>query len=1084
MYQQASLAPSVDPVDPIWIKSMIFPAMSAASTWVGSILVTAINGNYHFSIRASIKYDAASKKILEWGDECGIKNLTSKNHVNMVYVKNVFMELNNIYIRGENNGIFKHDKGDEILLHAMEVFLREAVKMYTCDDGGNARRCFFSLIIPTNWEYGIRQALIWPLFVRAGLVSEYDDKRRLMIFTKLEALVQFVKRNQPEERRSRYSVTPKLEIGREYILYNLHFTSKQLLVNFDLFSVYCSMNNVKTEDYVPKSLKSLCFNIPFNINVEKSIQRLLQVRGFDIQLTETKEILDILFVPNEDIAQDTDKHVRIQMSRPFEDVVNIWKLSNNTVKSIQSITMYDVHTDLFNLIQKEFSSNLKVLLEGATNKKRSTIRRVTWSESIWMAKSNAKIRLGLEARMIHGWLNMPLKHSCEYQTRHFIDKVFEPCYLAPYDLGFGHIDLTVTEIYSSIMNRPPTVMSRYNLKDTIISTMSRFEDSEPDCVVNINTSFESVNGSYSNQFVDACILFDNMCHMQPLNNYFVRMSMYQGPILCITNKMKIYMDSNFQEYFRLFSKYNNRWYRKKKTKQNKKITGSKTKKYNQIIFPCRLIAIITRRVKIFQESSLDPQPITYRPMMDALTAIGMKIKKCIYNHELDDFFEKPNTPEHCVFTDQKKYIRLFLMMYWGYINGQIACRLQEHPQENLEKLKIGYFISIEKPLMDYVYGSKENFQKILLGSGILQERNETIKARIVTPEEIEILSIVQQKFNLNLPLKSYFLLAQLHDTYIQLTLKQVVQISSSEKDASSILLDTRIIKIDSIDDTVCKYFWKHVKFNFTKNMSMSHNKTSRNCCDINSIQNHKNALAELKKYLMEMFSAATKLSDLDAFTRINICKTCGCNINVSIRNIIEKGLKPTLQDVAAIISSSAINGDLFGKYQAGYFFVTDNTLFTSENSPFSLIVHNMIQAAVEDCIESKRLDSQMFFVNEKLQRLLQPAISKRCHIYNSLMHGSLGRASPDTYAIKIIESLSNCRSSNVGLHLYGDGYKYNGKNYVGTKGNAMIILRKGQLIPHTGLVKHFRWLYRGRKKPFKQGVLFLRNTITYIAEGF
>lgn len=204
------------------------------------------------------------------------------------------MELNNIYIRGENNGVFKRDKGDEILLHAMEVFLRRAVRMYKRTDSGYARRCFFSLVIPTNWEHGLRQALLWPLFVRAGLISEYDDKRRLMIFTELEALVQFVKRNQPDERERIYSVTPKLEIGREYILCNLHFTSKQLLVNFDLFSIHCSVENVITDDYVPKSLKSLCFSIPFNINVKNSIRRLLQVRGFDIQLAETKEILDML----------------------------------------------------------------------------------------------------------------------------------------------------------------------------------------------------------------------------------------------------------------------------------------------------------------------------------------------------------------------------------------------------------------------------------------------------------------------------------------------------------------------------------------------------------------------------------------------------------------------------------------------------------------------------------------------------------------------------------------------------------------------------------------------------------------------
>ncbi|KAI7890070.1 uncharacterized protein EV154DRAFT_262152 [Mucor mucedo] len=443
-------------------------------------------------------------------------------------------------------------------------------------------------------------------------------------------------------------------------------------------------------------------------------------------------------------------------------------------------------------------------------------------------------------------------------------------------------------------------------------------------------------------------------------------------------------------------------------------------------------------------------------MIKALTDVGLKIEEGLASHDLEGFFENPDTAEQCVFLDQPKYTSLFMMIYLGYLNNQVVSRLQESLKGAPSELETGYFISVERPLMDNVCRSKENFQKMLIGSGILQTENKIIKARIVTPGEIGILPIVEKLFGLNLPLKSYFVLSRLHTTYIQLTLSQVVQIRSCEKEGSSIVVKDINIPIEDIHDSICKHLWEKIGLNGAKKECGYNNENCSKRCNKHSIQNYTKAITELKQYLMEIFSPVNIDMDLDVLKKIETSKTCGCGIHVSIRNMIEEGLKPALQNVAAVMTSSVTNKNLFGIYQVDHFFVMDDTLATSKGSLFCPVFYNLLQEAIENSIKSKRLNSQMFIIREKLHELLQPVISKTCLLYNTLIHGSSRIASEDTYAIYM------SGSNNVGLHVYGDGYKYNEKNYVGGKEGALIVLRKGQLLPHTGIVKHFRWIIRNR----------------------
>lgn len=57
-------------------------------------------------------------------------------------------------------------------------------------------------------------------------------------------------------------------------------------------------------------------------------------------------------------------------------------------------------------------------------------------------------------------------------------------------------------------------------------------------------------------------------------------------------------------------------------------------------------------------------------------------------------------------------------MYLGYLDKLIRGQLHESFGTLRKEKKISYIISVKKILMDNVFGSKEDLQKLLYGSGI------------------------------------------------------------------------------------------------------------------------------------------------------------------------------------------------------------------------------------------------------------------------------------------------------------------------------------------------------------------------------
>lgn len=198
-------------------------------------------------------------------------------------------------------------------------------------------------------------------------------------------------------------------------------------------------------------------------------------------------------------------------------------------------------------------------------------------------------------------------------------------------------------------------------------------------------------------------------------------------------------------------------------------------------------------------------------------------------------------------TQQPKYIKAFLFVYFAYINKVISSQLPELYDD--KDMKIGFSISIEKMLLDEIISTKKALKELIFASGLVQ-RNDSSKKLRVTIQGEGLFSIIQKEWNLNTPVKSCFVLAQLKDDYIQLTLSQVVTDADLEGKQEAIILKDKIISIQNVYDTLCINLWN----NITLNSSIIH------LCNLHS-ENEDNCFlfslktkAEFTKYLRDYIS--------------------------------------------------------------------------------------------------------------------------------------------------------------------------------------------------------------------------------------
>ncbi|KAG2195820.1 hypothetical protein INT47_010030 [Mucor saturninus] len=173
---------------------------------------------------------------------------------------------------------------------------------------------------------------------------------------------------------------------------------------------------------------------------------------------------------------------------------------------------------------------------------------------------------------------------------------------------------------------------------------------------------------------------------------------------------------------------------------------------------------------------------------------------------------------------------------------------------------------------------------------------------------------------------------------------------------------------------------------------------------------------------------------------------------MSLRNTIDIGIKPTIQNLTDTIAASIVNTDLFGNYVIDHVFVLEELFGLPYDTPLGMVYIKVIQESLDNSIALKEKDTQGYFLKESVYQLLKPIKGTKPYMYDSFIKGDLQQVSSETYAL-YIGSDTYEEHGQVSLTWK---HPKDGKT-VTVKGNAsaIVILEKGQIIPNTGVFVHF-----------------------------
>ncbi|GAA5809196.1 hypothetical protein MFLAVUS_002601 [Mucor flavus] len=207
-------------------------------------------------------------------------------------------------------------------------------------------------------------------------------------------------------------------------------------------------------------------------------------------------------------------------------------------------------------------------------------------------------------------------------------------------------------------------------------------------------------------------------------------------------------------------------------------------------------------------------------------------------------------------------------------------------------------------LLEGVTGTVNDFKDIIYASGLVSEDDDSTKLRVITQGE-GMLPAIQKYLNLELPLKSYFVLAQLHEDHIQLTLNLTVTFPDSKGEQESIIVEDKIIPIKNIYDSFCLNVWRNLEEN-SDSIQLCNEHTN----GVLPVETQEGFEVNLKQYILEnIFKENTNLQ-LNKKVVLQLGKYCTCKFHLLIEDIIEVFFKPVLQEIMYYVS--AIDTEEFG----------------------------------------------------------------------------------------------------------------------------------------------------------------------------
>ncbi|KAI7891359.1 uncharacterized protein EV154DRAFT_602498 [Mucor mucedo] len=408
--------------------------------------------------------------------------------------------------------------------------------------------------------------------------------------------------------------------------------------------------------------------------------------------------------------------------------------------------------------------------------------------------------------------------------------------------------------------------------------------------------------------------------------------------------------------------------------------------------------------------------------------------------------EFPSSDSESFTTCHPGYMYFFMITYLHCLNKQIEAKLESIVGTNWKANNIWYGVSIDKKLLDTVFGSIKKLEKLFFASGIIKKDDDLRKAKFCTCGE-EILPAVQHKYqDLDFRLKSYFVVAQVSSKHIQLSLHQVVKLASPGEDPASIIIQDEMIHIDDVYDTLCKSIMKSLQVNCQVDYCTTHKSQEDTQYDFQSFEIFSNIYRNLKPCVVELLEKNKSNLDMDSKIQLNINTKCGCSINIFLRDIIEVGLMSVIEGITTYILASLTNKKLFGNYVPNYIFVFGDPFNLAQGSKIHKTYSMLMQKAIDDGVYIKQKDTKTFVLRESFFQLPETFLSgKKPYMSERFVTGTLCQVSSNTYGMKI----SGYTRSIPFTRINSDG---DIKNSIGRDGSYLVFIQKGKPVPTKGLI--------------------------------
>jgi hypothetical protein len=163
----------------------------------------------------------------------------------------------------------------------------------------------------------------------------------------------------------------------------------------------------------------------------------------------------------------------------------------------------------------------------------------------------------------------------------------------------------------------------------------------------------------------------------------------------------------------------------------------------------------------------------------------------------------------------QSYIRTFITIYFIYLKHKIDIYLQQHFCMNVSsnlKNDVGYVVLVDRILLSRCFKESTSILKeVLIASGVTNLGTIREQVRVLIRGEHEF-SLLQCKSNLDLPIRSYFMHAQLYVSSIQMSLQQVVVKDDNPKsDPMTIVVKSKAVPMKHIKELLCDSLWNQIQ---------------------------------------------------------------------------------------------------------------------------------------------------------------------------------------------------------------------------------------------------------------------------------